>query len=490
MSIRDFENLNASLAEKDRFANPRNTTSGTLKMQDSSVVAKRRLDCYLYSVLGEDLPFETHAEALEAIKAWGFNVSQTWQKCSTIDEVLAFVAKWEEERKQLPLETDGIVIKVNSYAQQQELGFTAKSPRWAISYKYKAEAACTQLESVSYQVGRTGSITPVANLKPVSLAGTVVKRASLHNANEIERLDLHEGDWVFVEKGGEIIPKITGVALDKRQGANDVLKFIDHCPECGTELIRVEGEANHYCPNTMGCPPQIKGKVEHFIQRKAMNIDSLGERTIDQLYQKGLVTNVADLYDLSLEQALELEGFKEKSAENLVSGIAQSKAMPFPQVLFAIGIRYVGQTVAEKLADHFENMDNLRAATEEDLIAVPEIGERIAKSVIEYFGEPKNIDIVERLQAAGLKMQIEATAFEGNDRLGGKSFCLSGKFSTKKSVLEDLIKANGGKVMSSFSKKLDYLVSNAEKETSKTKKAREMGISILSEDQLQEMLEN
>ncbi|BDC99614.1 NAD-dependent DNA ligase LigA [Persicobacter psychrovividus] len=490
MSHKEFERLNATLAEGDKYANPRNTTSGSLKLQDSALVAKRKLDCYLYAVLGENLPFTTHEEALETIKSWGFNVSQTYRKCTTIEQVLTYIAEWEEKRKSLPLETDGIVIKVNSYKQQQALGYTAKSPRWAIAYKYQAEVGITRLSSVTYQVGRTGSITPVANLEPVALAGTTVRRASLHNANEIERLDLHQSDMVTVEKGGEIIPKITGVLTEERQEAAEAIQFIEECPECKTTLIRVEGEANHYCPNTTGCPPQIKGKIEHFIQRKAMNIDSLGERTIDQLFQRGLVKNVADLFDLTIEDALSLEGFKEKSAQKMVEGIKQSLATPFEQVLFALGIRYVGQTVAVKLAEHFEQMETLRYAPLEELEAVPDVGKQIAKSVVDYFNDEKNTQIVERLEQAGLKMKIEAVDLGDNDQLGGKSFCLSGKFSTKKSILEGRIKASGGKVMSSFSKKLDYLVSNSEKETTKTKKAKEMGIAILSEVQLEQMLEN
>ncbi|MTI38423.1 NAD-dependent DNA ligase LigA, partial [Fulvivirga lutimaris] len=371
-----FLKLNKEREEQgeELYANARNTASGSLKMQDSSMVARRKLDCYLYSMNGEDIGVATHEEAILKLQSLNFNISPTFKKCKNINEVLAYIAEWETKRLELPLDTDGIVIKVNSIQQQHKLGFTAKSPRWAIAYKYKSEAAVTLLQDITYQVGRTGAITPVAELQPVLLAGTTVKRASLHNANEIERLDIRVGDMVFVEKGGEIIPKVTHVDTSKRKPDSERLKYITHCPECGTELVRYEGEAVHYCTNALGCPPQIKGKIEHFIQRKAMNIDSLGERTIDMLYQKGLVTSPADLYQLTYDQIFELEGFKDLSTKNLLEGIKNSSSVPFESVLFALGIRFVGKTVAEKLAAHFKSIDALAAATYDELIEVPEIG--------------------------------------------------------------------------------------------------------------------
>ena len=414
---------------EERYANARNTASGTIKMQDSAEVARRRLNCYAYYLLGDETGLKTHAEAIEKLEHWKFNVSPTYRKCKTIDEVLAYIHEWETKRLELPLETDGVVIKVNSLDQQERLGFTAKSPRWAISYKYKAQSLSTRLNGVTYQVGRTGAVTPVAELEPIFLAGTTVKRASLHNANEIARLDLHIGDYVFVEKGGEIIPKVTAVDLAKRQGTTPI-QYIDHCPECGTKLIRFEGEAAHYCPNMTGCPPQIKGRVEHFIQRKAMDIDSLGEQTIRQLYDLGLVKSPADLYDLRREHVLRLEGLKEKSAQNLLAGIEQSKTVPFESVLFAIGIRYVGKTVAEKLARHFKSIDKIAKATVEELLAAPEVGEKIAQSVHQFFQSADNRREVERLGKAGV--QLVSTAKEPekvSEVLGNKSFVISGTFS-------------------------------------------------------------
>ncbi|HRG10157.1 MAG TPA: NAD-dependent DNA ligase LigA, partial [Cyclobacteriaceae bacterium] len=459
-------------------------------MQDSTEVAKRKLDCYLYYLLGEDNEVETHSEAVNKLEHWGFHVSPTYKKCKSIQEVLDYIQTWEKKRHELPLETDGVVIKVNSLEQQERLGFTAKSPRWAIAYKYKAESISTRLNAITYQVGRTGSVTPVAELEPVFLAGTTVKRASLHNANEIARLDLHLGDYVFVEKGGEIIPKVTGVDLAKRNAAVKKVIYIDRCPECSATLIRKEGEANHYCPNEKGCPPQIKGKVEHFIQRKAMDIDSLGEQTIRQLFELGLVKSPADLYYLNKDDLLKLDKVKEKSAQNMLVGIAASKAQPFENVLFGIGIRYVGKTVAEKLAKHFKTMNNLRHASYEALLEAPEVGEKIAQSVVEYFKDADNLREVDRLINAGLQ-------FESNQKepelvssvLGYKSFVISGVFQNyERDQLKDIILAHGGKVLSSVSGKLDYLLAGDNMGPAKREKAEKLGVKIISESEFEAML--
>ncbi|HMR57982.1 MAG TPA: NAD-dependent DNA ligase LigA, partial [Cyclobacteriaceae bacterium] len=398
-----FKQLNKEREDigEETYANARNTASGTVKMQDSSEVAKRKLDCYLYYLLGEDIEAESHSDAMKKLEHWGFNVSPTYKKCKSVQDVLDYIKTWEKKRHELPLETDGVVIKVNNLEQQERLGFTAKSPRWAIAYKYKAESIRTRLNGITYQVGRTGAVTPVAELEPVFLAGTTVKRASLHNANEIVRLDLHLGDYVFVEKGGEIIPKVTGVDLAKRNASAKRVSYITHCPECNSILIRKEGEANHYCPNEKGCPPQIKGKVEHFIQRKAMDIDSLGEQTIRQLFELGLVKTPADLYDLRKEDLLKLDKVKDKSAQKMLDGIAASKTQPFESVLFGIGIRYVGKTVAEKLARHFKTMHNLEQASYEALLETPEVGEKIAQSVVEFFKDTDNQNEVARLGQSG-----------------------------------------------------------------------------------------
>ena len=478
--------------EEELYANARNTASGSLKMQDSALVSKRRLDCYLYSLMGDNLNIETHEEAINFLIKFGFNVSPTYKKCSTIDEVIDYINYWETARHDLPLETDGIVIKVNSLAQQSELGFTAKSPRWAIAYKYKAEDATTLLQGITYQVGRTGAITPVAELKPVLLAGTTVKRASLHNANEIERLDIRVGDTVFVEKGGEIIPKVTKVDVSKRPSDSKPVEYIKDCPECGTELIRVEGEAQHYCPNIDGCPPQIKGRIEHFIQRKAMNIDSLGEKTIDLLYNKGLVHSPADLFSLTFEQVYELEGFKELSSKNLIEGIKNSTQTPFESVLFALGIRFVGRTVAEKLANHFKNIDSIQNASFDDLIAVPEIGERIAQSVINFFSIEKNNEEINRLKAAGVKMEVEEKeSTQVSNLLDGQSFVVSGVFQNfGRDEIKDVIKDNGGKVISAISGKLDYLLAGDKMGPAKREKAEKLGIKIISEDEFLNMINN
>ncbi|MDZ7897613.1 MAG: NAD-dependent DNA ligase LigA [Arcicella sp.] len=494
MPLSTFEALNKEREDigEQLLANPRNAASGTFKMQDSGVVAKRKMDCYIYQFLSDEDIFATHEESLIYLKKIGFNVSPTWEKCNSMEEVTNFINRWNQERHNLPLNTDGIVIKINSFEQRKTLGFTSKSPRWAISYKYKSEAASTLLESVSYQVGRTGNVTPVANLKPVHLAGTTVKRASIHNANEIERLDLHIGDYVFVEKGGEIIPKITNVDLSKRDDNLEKIIFPHSCPECGTELIRKEGEANHYCPNDKGCPPQIKGKIEHFIQRKALNIENLGTETIEMFYQKGLVRTPADLYDLQYENLLGIEGFKEKSIQNILSGVQKSKEIPFKQVLFGIGIRFVGATVAEKLAAYFNNIDALSKASQEELLQVPEIGERIAQSVVVYFQDADNQDFINRLKNTGLQFQHEAVeiVLEG-ESLAGKTFVISGTFQNfERDDLKIKIEANGGKVLSGVSGKLNFLVAGSEAGPSKIEKANKLGVKIISEEEFLQMLES
>lgn len=489
---KEFDRLNREREDigEETYANARNTASGTLKMQDSAAVAQRKLDCFAYYLLGEDLGVDTHEEAIRQIESWGFQVSQTYKKCRNLEEVFNYIDHWESRRQDLPLETDGVVIKVNSLEQQERLGFTAKSPRWAIAYKYKAQSVSTRLNGITYQVGRTGAVTPVAELEPVFLAGTTVKRASLHNANEIARLDLRIGDYVFVEKGGEIIPKVTGVDMAKRAPGLKPLKYIAKCPECGTALVRREGEAAHYCPNDKGCPPQITGRIEHFIQRKAMDIDSLGEMTIRQLYALGLLKTPADLYDLRKEDILKLEGFKELSTKNLLTGIAQSKSTPFEAVLFAIGIRHVGKTVAEKLARHFKTMDKLAQATREEILEAPEVGEIIADSVVGFFRDKANQREIARLRDAGL--QFESTYKEAekvSDVLDGKSFVVSGTFEHyERDEIKDVIVAHGGKVLSGVSGKLDYLVAGENMGPAKREKAEKLGIRIISEDEFRKML--
>ncbi|PSR53822.1 DNA ligase (NAD(+)) LigA [Adhaeribacter arboris] len=488
-----FKKLNAEREElgEIRLANPRNATSGTLKLQDSSVVAKRKLSCFMYSMLAQPLPFDTHSESLEALQRWGFPVSDTYRKCSTLDEVLAYINEWETKRFTLPIATDGIVIKVNNFNQQEELGYTAKSPRWAIAYKYKALSASSRLQSIRYQVGRTGAVTPVALLEPVLLAGTTVKRASLHNANEILRLDIHEGDVLFVEKGGEIIPKITGVDKSQRLPDSQPVKYRDTCPACGTPLVRTEGEAHFYCPNDSGCPPQIKAKIEHFITRRAMNIENLGPETIEQLYAEGLVRNVADLYDLQLEQLIHLERLGEKSVTNLLNGIQKSKEVPYDRVLFALGIRFVGSTVARKIADRFASLETLQAASYEDLISVPEIGDRIALSILSYFKTEEHLQLLERLKAAGLQFSREEkiSKIAATTRLTGLTFVISGVFEThSREEIQELITQNGGKVVSSISKKLSYLVAGDKMGPAKLEKANELGIKIISEAEFLQMI--
>jgi DNA ligase (NAD+) len=503
MSKDVFEMLNVEIAEENEkrivegkkpqnlLANPRNATAGTLKQQDSASVAKRKLDCYVYNLLLDEMRFSTHAESLNFLKKYGFNVSDTWKKCTDIQEVIKFINHWEDKRHQLPLETDGVVIKVNQLNLQNELGFTAKSPRWAVAFKYKAETAKTTLESVSYQVGRTGAVTPVANLSPVKLAGTTVKRASLHNANEIARLDLHLGDMVYVEKGGEIIPKVTGVDLSAREGKNlEKVIFLKECPSCGTELVRQEGEAAFYCPNSAGCMPQIQGKIEHFVQRKAMDINSIGGETIELFLSNKLIRGIADLYTLQKQDLIKLERFGERSADNVLEGLEKSKNVPFARVLFALGIRYVGETVAEKLANHFGNINNIAKANIEELRGTPEIGEKIAQSVYDFFRNPENQTFIERLKSYGLKFETEEGAnVPKTNLLEGKSFVISGVFQRySREDLEQKIKENGGKLLSGVSGKLNYLVAGENMGPSKKEKAEKLGVSIISEDAFLKMI--
>ncbi|HAA21580.1 MAG TPA: DNA ligase (NAD(+)) LigA, partial [Cytophagales bacterium] len=455
------------------------------------IVASRKLDMYLYQLMdGGALNIATHSDAVTWLADAGFQVSQTWRKCANVDEIIAYIEEWEEKRHSLPLDTDGIVIKVNDYAQQDELGFTSKSPRWAISFKYKAESAATQLKEITYQVGRTGSVTPVANLEPVLLAGTTVKRASLHNANEIARLDLRLGDTVFVEKGGEIIPKVTGVDFGKRPANSVAVEFPTHCPECGTELVRVEGEANHFCPNIKGCPPQITGRVEHFIQRNALDIDSIGSKTIAQFNREGMLNNVADLYALSFDRIVALEGFQEKGTNKILQGIEASKQIPYERVLFGLGIRYVGRTVAEKLAEGFPTIEALSAASEEELVAVNEIGERIAKSVKEWFADADNVALVEQLKNAGLQFTLQKEEVEqASNALEGKKFVVSGVFEHfERDELKQAIATHGGKVVSSISKNTDYVVAGDNMGPSKRQKAEKLEVPILTEQEFIQMI--
>ncbi|CAG5077053.1 NAD-dependent DNA ligase LigA [Parvicella tangerina] len=485
-------NLEREEAGEPTFANPRNTASGTIKMQDSSIVASRGLDCYLYHVYAEENVGKGHLESILEAESWGFKVPQVTDKyiakASTMDEVMAFIDHWDQHRSQLPFEIDGIVIKVNDFSIQEELGFTAKSPRWAIAYKFKAERVLTELQSITYQVGRTGAITPVANLAPVQLAGTTVKRASLHNADQIEKLDLRVGDMVYVEKGGEIIPKVVGVNLDQRPTSAVPVAYPTTCPECGTGLIRKEGEAQHYCPNDAGCAPQLKGKIEHFIGRKMMNIDGLGSETVEQLFDAGLIKNVADLYDLTKEQVLPLERMAEKSATKLINGIEASKKVPFEKVLFALGIRYVGETVAKKLAKHFESLENIQNATFEELVAVDEIGDKIAESIEEYFSKEENIKLLERLKAAGLTFEIGEQAQASGDALEGKTLVVSGVFTRSRDEMKALIEQYGGKVGSSISSKTDYLIRGEKMGPSKLQKAEKLGVPMISEEEFMELL--
>jgi DNA ligase (NAD+) len=496
MHLKAFERLNAERLENGEltYANPRNFASGTLKMQDSSEVARRPLDCFLYFLYTERPLFKTHWESLQAVKSWGFHVNEHSRLCSNIDEVFDFINHWDKNRFNLGYDIDGIVIKVNSFGQQQELGFTAKSPRWAIAYKYKAAQAETELLAVTYQVGRTGAVTPVANLKPVLLAGTTVKRATLHNADEIEkRLKLHEGDWVYVEKGGEIIPKITSVNLDKRNPSAPAIHYIKNCPVCGTLLERKEGEAAFYCPNDVGCAPQIVGKMQHFIGRKAMNIDGLGDETIDTLYQKGFISRISDIYDLHLhsDELKKMGRFGEKSINNMLEGIEKSKQMPFEKVLFGLGIRYVGETVAKKLVAHFKTIDNLAAASVEELTGAEEIGERIAQSLVSYFNDEKHKEEIEKLKARGLQFVSEEKEVQlASEKLSGKTFIISGVFEKySRDELKDIIEQNGGKIVSSISAKLNYLVAGDNMGPSKLEKAQKLNIPIISDAELIGMIQ-
>lgn len=471
--------------EEEPYRNPRNTASGSLKLQDSSEVAKRPLECLLYSIKGNSLNISTQFEGLEKARSWGFKVPKEAKLVNSIGEVLDYVHYWEKNRFSLPYEIDGVVVKVNSLYQQEELGYTAKAPRWAMAYKFKAEQVLTRLNEITYQVGRTGAITPVANLEPVQLAGTIVKRASLHNADQIEKLDIREGDEVFVEKGGEIIPKIIAVDLAKRPEDSKPTVYITHCPECQTELVRPEGEAKHYCPNYNGCPPQIIGRIQHYISRKAMDIEGLGGETVALLVNEGLISNYADLYDLTVDQVIPLERMAEKSAENLVKGIDASKQIPFERVLFALGIRYVGETVAKKLVKHYKSIDALMFASTMDLVTVDEIGGRIAESVVEFFSSEENKTIIERLKMYGVQLEISAEKLANQtDKLKGQTFVVSGVFETiSRNELKKLIEDNGGKVSSSISSKTSYVVAGDKMGPSKRAKAESLGIQLLSENE-------
>lgn len=486
-----FERLNAEreAAEEPLFANPRNAASGTLKSQNSALVASRQLDSYLYYLLGEELPCDGHYENLEAARKWGFKISEGMKKVRTLQEIYDYINYWDKERKNLPVATDGIVLKVNSLRQQRNLGYTAKSPRWAIAYKYKAERACTRLNEVSFQVGRTGAVTPVANMDPVQLAGTTVKRATLNNEDFIRSLDLHIGDYVYVEKGGEIIPKIVGVDLDLRPIIAQSVRFITHCPECGTKLVRYEGEAAWYCPNDAGCPPQIKGRIEHFISRRAMNIDSIGPETVDDFYRQGLVHNVADLYTIDVQQ-INGDGSRQKSAMKIISGIEESKNVPFERVVFALGIRFVGETSGKLLARHFKNIDALMNATLEELLEIDGIGEVMAKSIITYFHNEENMQIVERLRSYGLQMALSREQMENaSDLLLGKSIVISGVFQHhSRDEYKMMIEQNGGKNVGSISGKTSFILAGDNMGPSKLQKAEKLGIRIVSEDEFLEMI--
>lgn len=486
-----FDEMNQELIQNGEtpYANPRNTASGSLKLQDSSLVAKRPLECLLYGMVSNKLPFETQMKGLEFAKNLGFNVPQYAKLAHSMQDVFEFIAYWDVHRHQLPYETDGVVIKVNNLLYQQELGYTAKAPRWAMAYKFKAEQVTTKLLSVDYQVGRTGAVTPVANLEPVLLAGTTVKRASLHNADQIQKLNLHLNDVVYVEKGGEIIPKIIGVA--QTHEANIKIEYISHCPECGTELIRQDGEAIHYCPNTVGCEPQIVGRIQHFVSRKAMNIDGIGEETVSLLVQHNLIKNYADLYELKEEDLLPLERMAQKSAENLIEGVKKSIEQPFEKVLFALGIRYVGETVAKKLASHFRTIDNLLAASFDELTATDEIGDKIAQSIIEHFNELSNLELLERLKSNDLVFEYKDDFVLESNTLKDKIFVVSGVFTKfDRNQLKATIEAHGGKVGSSISSKTNYVVAGDNMGPAKLEKAQKLGVSIISEDEFLEMINN
>jgi DNA ligase (NAD+) len=487
-----FAKLNAERVERgeEPYANPRNTASGSLKLQNSEEVARRPLVCLLYNLSGNDLKVKTQYESLEKARKWGFYVPKESRKAATIDEVFQFIDLWEEERRKLPYETDGVVIKINDLATQEELGYTSKSPRWAMAYKFKAEQVSTTLNKITYQVGRTGAITPVANLQPVQLAGTTVKRASLHNADQIEKLDVREGDDVFVEKGGEIIPKIIAVDFSKRDASSTPTQYIKDCPECGTRLIRKKNEAVHFCPNEDGCPPQIIGRIQHFISRKAMDIEGLGGETIALLVREGLAQNYADFYHLTVNDVLPLERIAERSANNMVNSIMRSKEVPFERVLYALGIRYVGETVAKKLAAYFKNIDAIAHASEEELTAVDDIGKQIAESIVRFFQDPKKQSIIHRLRSQGLNMEIEETTSESPQVLADKKFVISGVFEDhSRKEMQDLIEEYGGKKTGSLSKNTDYLLAGENMGPSKLKKAENLNVPVISEKEFLAMIE-
>lgn len=488
-----FAQMNAERIEngEEPYMNPRNTASGSLKLQDSSVVASRPLDCLLYGIVGEGTGINSQWEMLEKAREWGFKVPSVAKLCKSTAEVMDFVNQWDSQRHSLPYETDGVVVKVNSLQQQEELGYTAKAPRWAMAYKFKAEQVSTVLHEITYQVGRTGSITPVANLEPVLLAGTTVKRASLHNADQIAKFDIRERDTVFVEKGGEIIPKIVGVDFTKRPQDSEPTRYIENCPECGTPLLRTEGDAKHYCTNYYGCPPQITGRIQHYISRKAMDIEGLGGETVELLYKEGLITNYADLYELTKEQILPLERMAEKSAENLVNGVKASVQIPFERVLFALGIRFVGETVAKKLAKAYKNIDALMAASAEELMAINEIGERIAHSVVEFFANESNLEIISRLKSYGVQFSLSEEQLQNQtDKLKGLTVVVSGVFETvSRTELKKLIEDNGGKVGSSISSKTSYLVAGDKMGPSKRTKAESLSVPIITEKEFLEMVQ-
>lgn len=489
MPFEAFERLNAQRAEagEEPFANPRNAASGSLKLQDPSQMKSRGLDCVLYHMLGEDLPFNTHIEAIEAASSWGLPTSSFSRRAESIEEALAYIEKWDGERKNLPFATDGIVIKVNELALQRQLGMTAKSPRWATAYKFRPEQALTPLLSIDYQVGRTGAVTPVANLEPVHLSGTVVKRASLHNLDQMMLLDIHVGDFVYVEKGGEIIPKITGVEASKRPADARIPKFPDFCPDCGTALVRDEDEARHYCPNSFGCPTQIKGRLIHFCSRKAMDILA-GDATVDQLYEKGFVTSPPDFYSLTKEQLLTLEGWQDKSADNFLSSLEERKSVPFERVLYAIGIRHVGEQTARMLARHFGSMEALQAASKEDLLQLSDIGDAVADSIVSYFSGEAGRTIVSRLREAGLQMKCSADEGRVSDRLEGATIVISGNFSISREAMKSLIEAHGGKNSGSVSGKTTYLLAGEKSGPEKMKKAEKLGIKVIDEDEFYKLI--
>lgn len=470
------------------FANPRNAAAGTLKQQSSAVVARRGLDCTLYQLAGDELPFTSHWESLEKARQWGFKVSDAARICRSVAEIDAFIEHWDTARRRLPFPTDGVVIKVNDFAVRRQLGFTAKAPKWAVAYKFKAERAATRLDSVSFQVGRTGAITPVANLEPVLLAGTTVRRATLHNAEQMAQLDIRPGDTVYVEKGGEIIPKIIGVDLAQRPADSRPFEYITVCPECGTPLVRYEGEAKHYCPNQSGCRPQIIGRIIHFIRRKALDIEGLGEETVELLYENGLVRDVADLYDLRAEQLAPLPRLGEKSADNIIRSVERSKAVPFQRVLFGLGIRFVGETTAKYLAEHFRSLDAVMRATREELVEADEVGGRIADAIIEYFAEEDNLRIIRRLRAAGLQFEAEARRL-ASEALAGRSFVVSGKFTRSRDEMKELIELHGGRNLAAVSGSVDYLVAGDKMGPAKLKKAEKLGVRIISEEEFIRMVE-